>query len=201
MFPFPADGSQATIKGRHITWIANMFNLSIIKATYFLTLKSASYIMMLTVLLPAVSTFCLSRLGMAPLKKDIWLARWSGAALILANLVLSLSYTPSLYCLGLVLLAGGCGLPPLLRSLLNALVEPHHVGILNTMLGFLDTGALMMAAPVFSEALGKGIEIGGGWLGLPFMAATGISLVATVILCVYRLPSVPRGMGEGAMAV
>lgn len=148
---------------------------------------------MLTVLLPALSTLFLSRPGMTPLKKDLQLARFSGAALILADLVISLSYTPTLYGIGLVLLAGGCGLPPLLRSLLNGLVEPHHVGMLNTMLGFLDTVGVMVGAPVFSQALGWGIGRGGGWMGVPFVAGMGISMVATGVLWGYGLPGVSRG--------
>ncbi|KUI63980.1 hypothetical protein VM1G_10759 [Cytospora mali] len=166
------------------------------KASYVHTLKSASFILMLTVILPAISTFCLSTLGMSPLAKDLWLARWSGVVLILADLVITFSYTPSLYAFGLVLLAGGCGLPPLLRSLLNALVEPHHVGILNTLLGILDTMGIMIAAPIFSQALRKGIDLGGGWIGLPFAAGTGITLVATVIMWAYRLPRSLRVRGD-----
>ncbi|KAK7739043.1 hypothetical protein SLS53_005941 [Cytospora paraplurivora] len=167
------------------------------KASYFLTLKSASFIVMLTFLLPAVSTFCLHTLDMSPLSKDLWLSRWSGVLLILADLIITFSYTPALYALGLVLLAGGCGLPPLIRSLLNAQVEPHHVGILNTLLGFLDTLGIMIAAPIFSNALRKGIDLGGGWLGLPFAAGTCITVVATGILWVYRIPTPPRERGDG----
>lgn len=163
-------------------------NPDYIQASYFLTLKSASFIIMLTLILPAMSTFCRDRLMMSPLSKDLWLSRWSGFLLILADLVITFSYTPFLYALGLVLLAGGCGLPPLLRSLLNALVEPHHVGLLNTIVGFLETLGIMIAAPIFSWGLETGIELGGGWIGLPFAAATVITCVSTAIVCVYRIP-------------
>lgn len=159
-----------------------------IQASYFLTLKSASFIIMLTLILPAMSTFCRERLLMSPLSKDLWLSRWSGLLLLLADLVITFSYTPLLYAAGLVLLAGGCGLPPLLRSLLNALVEPHHVGLLNTVVSFLETMGVMVAAPVFSWTLRVGIELGGGWLGLPFAVGTAITCVSTAIICVYRIP-------------
>lgn len=150
MMPLIFETVEKYIEELLMQYATKRYGWSWSKASYVLTLKSASYIIMLTVLLPAISSFCLSTLGMSPLKKDLWLARCSGAVLILADLVITFSYTPALYALGLVLLAGGCGLPPLLRSLLNALVEPHHVGILNTLLGFLDTLGVMVAAPVFS---------------------------------------------------
>lgn len=142
---------------------------------------------MLTVLLPAISSLCLSQLNMSPLSKDLWLSRWSGVVLVLANLAIALSSSPALFGIGLVLLSGGSGLVPLLRSLLNAQVEPHHVGILNTLLGFLDTLGIMVGAPIFTESLHKGIELGGAWIGLPFLAGAVISCVAAGILWIYRI--------------
>ena len=126
---------------------------------------------------------------MSPLSKDLWLSRWSGVVLVLADLAIAFSSSPALFGAGLVLLSGGSGLVPLLRSLLNAQVEPHHVGILNTLLGFLDTLGVMIGAPVFGESLHKGIELGGPWIGLPFLAGAVISCFAAGILWLYRIPS------------
>ncbi|KAG6367750.1 hypothetical protein INS49_001945 [Diaporthe citri] len=171
-----------------LQYATKRFGWSWSKAAYFLTLKSASFIVMLIVLLPAVSSFCLRQLNMSPLSKDLWLSRWSGIVLILANLAIAFSSSPALFGVGLVLLSGGSGLVPLLRSLLNAQVEPHHVGILNTLLGFLDTLGVMVGAPIFTESLHKGIELGGPWIGLPFLAGAVISCFAAGILWVYRIP-------------
>lgn len=132
---------------------------------------------------------------MSPLSKDLWLSRWSGVVLVLADLAIAFSSSPALFGAGLVLLSGGSGLVPLLRSLLNAQVEPHHVGILNTLLGFLDTLGVMIGAPVFSESLHKGIELGGPWIGLPFLAGAVISCFAAGILWLYRIqPQVERAV-------
>lgn len=164
-----------------------------LQASYFMTIKSASFILMLTLILPLLSTHLSTRRHLTPLARDLHLSRWSGAVLVLADLVITLSATPLLFALGLVLLAGGCGLPPLLRSLLNALVEPRHVGRLNTAVGFLETLGIMLAAPVFSWAMQSGIELGGGWIGLPFAAATAIACVAAVLVFGYRLPREEEG--------
>lgn len=125
---------------------------------------------------------------MSPLYTDMWLSRWSGVVLVLADLAIAFSSSPALFGAGLVLLSGGSGLVPLLRSLLNAQVEPHHVGILNTLLGFLDTLGVMIGAPVFSQSLRKGIELGGPWMGLPFLAGAVISCFAAGILWLYSIP-------------
>lgn len=171
-----------------LQYATKRFGWSWSKAAYFLTLKSASFVAMLTIVLPAFSSFCLGTLGMSPLSKDMWLSRWSGVVVVLADLAIAFSSSPALFCAGLVLLSGGSGLVPLLRSLLNAQVEPHHVGILNTLLGFLDTLGVVIGTPIFSMSLHKGIELGGPWIGLPFLAGAVISCFAAGILWLYRLP-------------
>lgn len=143
---------------------------------------------MLTLVLPALSTYCRTRLRMSPLTKDLWLARWSGFALILADLAIALAYSPALLAVGLVLLSGGCGLAPLLRSLLVALVEPSRVGALNTAVGFLETLGVMVAAPAFAWLLQVGIAWGAGWVGLPFGAAAVVAGVSAVVVFLYRIP-------------
>ncbi|POS75597.1 ATP synthase F0 [Diaporthe helianthi] len=180
-----------------LQYATKRFGWSWSKASYFLTIKSASFIVMLTLILPAFSSFCLGTLGMSPLSKDMWLSRWSAVVLVLADLAIAFSSSPALFGAGLVLLSGGSGLVPLLRSLLNAQVEPHHVGMLNTLLGFLDTLGVTIGAPIFSQSLRKGIELGGPWVGLPFLAGAVISCFAAGILWLYRIPpqvegSVPR---------
>lgn len=158
------------------------------KAAYFMTLKSASYIIMLTILLPGLSSLCQRVLKMSPLSKDLWLARWSSVLLVLADIMLALSFTPGLYSAGIIIFSSGSGFSPLLRSLLNALVEPHHVGILNSLIGLLETTGVMVCAPIFSAALQKGINLGGAWIGLPFAVAASVVLCGVAVLFLYHIP-------------
>lgn len=46
----------------------------------------------------------------------------------------------------------------------------------------------MIGAPVFSQSLRKGIELGGPWIGLPFLAGAVISCFAAGILWLYSIP-------------
>lgn len=88
----------------------------------------------------------------------------------------------------LVVFAGGGGLTSLLRSLMNSLVEEHHVGTLNTLVSFMETVGLMIAGPTLSQAIRIGIEIGEPWIGLPFICAALLFAVVTVIVWLFRLP-------------
>jgi len=92
------------------------------------------------------------------------------------------------HTLGLITLSAGSGFPVLIRSLLNALVEPHHVGILNTLIGFLEVAGLMVASPTLAAAMRGGLNMGGAWVGLPFMVSVLLFVVASAIVFAFRLP-------------
>lgn len=93
--------------------------------------------------------------------------------------------------LGLIFMSAGSGYASLLRSLLNSLVEPHHVAIVNTLIGFIDTVGLMVISPVLSQALRTGVNLGGMWIGLPFMVAGLLFIISTSIVFGFRLPPQP----------
>ena len=89
-------------------------------------------------------------------------------------------------------MSGGSGYANLLRSLLNGLVEPHHVGVMNTLVGFIDTIGLMVFSPLLSQALRSGLNLGGVWIGLPFMCAAVMFTMSTAIVFAFRLPPTSR---------
>lgn len=89
--------------------------------------------------------------------------------------------------------AGGSGFTSVVRSLLNALVEEDHIGTLNTLIAFMDMVFMMIAGPTLAKALGLGIDLGGPWIGLPFLFVALLFTLSTVILWAFRLPG-PRGL-------
>jgi hypothetical protein len=74
------------------------------------------------------------------------------------------------------------------RSLLNALVEEHHVGTVNSLIGFMEMIGVAAASPMIAESLKLGLKLGGPWVGLPFITAAVFFGVATVIVSMFRLP-------------
>ena len=97
------------------------------------------------------------------------------------------------YLQGLAIFATGGGFNAAIRSLLNALVEPQHIGMLNSILSFMEMVGFMFAGPALSQALRIGMELGGAWIGLPFLCASLIFLVSTAIVFVFRVPRSRRG--------
>jgi len=158
------------------------------KAAILVTIRSASTLLLLAVLLPGISWLCVNTLNMTSMAKDLWLARISGIVQTLGALLVALSVNGSMLMASLVVFAGGGGLAPLVRSLANALVEEHHVGILNSLVGFLDMIGIMVAGPILAAAMKLGFEWGGAWIGLPFMVSAFLFGISTFIVWTFRIP-------------
>ncbi|KAK3330670.1 major facilitator superfamily domain-containing protein [Apodospora peruviana] len=178
---------QYATKRYHWSWSEASFMMTITGVTSMVTLLG---------LLPAASWFCVSYLGLPGTVKDLWLARLSGIIMILGCLIIASARDGRVLSLGLVFWAMGSGLAALIRAILNALVEEHHTGILNSLIGFTETVGVMVAAPVLASSLRKGIQLGGGWIGLPFFIAALFATVVTAVAWTYR---VPRRARQGSL--
>lgn len=158
------------------------------RAAVLVTVRSAATLLLLTAILPLASWACVHRLGMSATAKDLWLARVSGVVQTAGALLVAFSVSGAMLMASLVVFACGGGLPALVRSLANALVEEHHVGILNSLVGFLDMVGIMVAGPVLAAALRVGFAWGGVWMGLPFMVSGFLFAISTAIVWAFRIP-------------
>lgn len=165
------------------------------KGSMVLTIRNAGSLATLLALLPAAGAFCTRRMGMAGVEKDLWLARWSGVVHIVGSLIIAGAVNGELFSVGLAWFALGSGMSALIRSMLNALVEEHHVGTVNSLIGFMEMVGMTMAGPLLAESLKAGLYLGGAWIGLPFVVATLLFVVSTTILWTFRLPQGVAGAG------
>ncbi|KAK0733813.1 major facilitator superfamily domain-containing protein, partial [Lasiosphaeria miniovina] len=170
-----------------LQYAAKRYDWSWSKATMLLSIRSASSLATLVVLLPAASWFCLHRLAMAGVAKDLWLARISVACQASGCLVIGLASSGHMLLPALVWVALGSGADSLVRSLLNALVEQHHVGILNTLIAFLEMVGMMVISPLMAKCLSVGVHLGGAWVGLPFFVAAAFYCITATVLYAFRL--------------
>ncbi len=164
------------------------------KGSMVLTIRNAGSLATLLALLPAAGAFCTRRLGMTGVEKDLFLARWSGVLHIVGSLIIAFAVNGELFSVGLAWFALGSGMSALIRSMLNALVEEHHVGTVNSLIGFMEMVGMTMAGPLLAESLKAGLYLGGAWIGLPFVVATVLFILSTGILWTFRMP-------QGASAV
>jgi hypothetical protein len=164
------------------------------KATLLLTVRSAASLGTLLVLLPLASWICVNRLDMSGLSKDLWLARVSGVLGVVGCLVIAVAGNGYMLCFGLVWLSLGAGMSQLTRSLLNSLIEEHHVGIVNSLITVMEQAGIMLAGPLLGKSLGVGMDLGGPWIGLPFLEAAVFMAIATTIVFIFRLPTSAKSL-------
>lgn len=164
------------------------------KASMVLTVRNGGSLLTLLVVLPAMSWFCIQRLGMDSVSKDLWLARWSGIVYIIGSLIIACAVNGTVFSVGLAWYALGSGMLAMLRALVNAVVEEHHVGILNSLIGFTEVLGMTFAGPALAESLRVGLERGGAWVGLPFFLSAVLFTISTVVVWLFRLPQNKRGL-------
>ncbi|KAL1865647.1 hypothetical protein VTK73DRAFT_5121 [Phialemonium thermophilum] len=182
-----------TIMGRLVNelllqYATKRYDWSWDKASIFLTVRTSANMVTLLLVLPAASWACLHYLGMSAVSKDLWLARFSSLIQVTGAVLVAFAYDSSFLFFALVIFAAGGGLQPLLRSLAIALVEEHHVGILNSLVGFMEMVGMMISGPLLAQSLRKGLEMGGAWIGLPFLCAGLMFTVSAVIVWSFRVP-------------
>ncbi|KAB5528849.1 major facilitator superfamily domain-containing protein [Coniochaeta sp. 2T2.1] len=158
------------------------------KAAILITVRSASTLLLLAVILPGISWVCVHTFKMSSMAKDLWLSRISGIVQTLGALLVAFSVSGTMLMVSLVVFAAGGGLTPLVRSLANALVEEHHVGILNSLISFLDNIGMMIAGPILAKALKIGFHWGGMWDGLPFMVSAFLFSISTAVVWTFSIP-------------
>ncbi|GAB1311559.1 hypothetical protein MFIFM68171_01769 [Madurella fahalii] len=159
------------------------------RASMVLSIHGGGSLVTLLVVLPVARWLCLQRLGISGAAKDLWLARWSGIAHIVGSLIIAAAANGLFFSFGLVWFALGSGISSLVRSLLNALVEERHVGTVNTLVGLMEMVGLAVAGPLLAKSLSVGLNLGGPWIGLPFITAGLFFMISTTILWAFRLPN------------
>jgi hypothetical protein len=169
-----------------------------------MTIRSVVSLATLMVLLPALSHFLTAKLKLSARRSDILIARGTGLAGVIGALLVAFASTSDvlvigkffhmaffwqnkLICsVGLVVLALNSGMSGMVRSLLSSQVEPRQIGTLNTVIGVVDLLGIMLCSPAFYGSLRTGLELGGWYIGLPFMISAAITSFSTGI--VFCLP-------------
>lgn len=121
--------------------------------------------------------------------RDLTLARGSMLFMVAGSLLMFLASVPAFFILSLVIQSLGFAFNPLCRALLNAVVEPHTVATLNTTISLIEMLAALVGGPGFGWLLSKGIELGGSWLGLPFLVMAGLTACVSVAVFRFKLPN------------
>jgi hypothetical protein len=165
-----------------LQYISTRYAVSLSRATVLISIRSGLVMLLCLIILPAVNHLFRKRLGFGPRRSDLLLSRASTIAMAVGFLLIAFAPSIPLLITAMVVQTFGWGLTLFLRSLMTSLVESHHVARLNTAVGVFDTVGLMVGSPLLAFLFEKGVEVGGLWLGLPFLVCAGAVAVIGVIL-------------------
>ncbi|KAI0008716.1 MFS general substrate transporter [Xylariaceae sp. FL0662B] len=124
--------------------------------------------------------------------RDLSLARWSFGVLSIGALVLGLSPTLAGFVFGLVLMALGSGFNSLSRSLMTLYIDPQHTSRLFSLVSMVEVVGSMFAQPMLASLFTLGLNLEGGWIGLPYYGLAALQALATVLLLFVRVPKMAR---------
>ncbi|OTA38818.1 hypothetical protein BTJ68_01390 [Hortaea werneckii EXF-2000] len=120
-------------------------------------------------------------------RKDLYLARASQGFVLVGWTLIGLS--PNLACvvISMVVAALGQSTYLLIRSFLTSLVPADQIARVYSIVSLVDTVGTMLGSPLLAGLFGRGLALGGGWVGLPFYFLGVISAAFAGLLFVVGL--------------
>ncbi|KAM0345504.1 hypothetical protein ACHAPU_006431 [Fusarium lateritium] len=185
-FFFP---SRIVFSGILLQYMSKRFEWSWSKATYVSTIGIVATVVCYLVILPVTSNLLNKslRYKSRPIPRDLLLSRIAIITVAFGSLLMGVAGTPWLFVISLITVSIGNSFVALSRALINALVEPHTIATLNTTISLIEV-TMGLAAPGMSWLLARGFELGGSWMGLPFLVNSGFAAVTAFMLLVVRIP-------------
>jgi len=170
-----------------VQYISTRYGLSLADATFVITMRSACVLALMLAFYPVLNHILRTRLKWHPQRSDLYLSRF--CVIVTAFGFLFMAVAPSLPLLMVAMAVNtlGSGLHLYLRNLATSLVEPHHVARLMTLISWIDTAGLMIASPSLAWLFERGVDLGGLWMGLPFLFTAGIFGVIGVFIGMISL--------------
>ncbi|KAI1638985.1 major facilitator superfamily domain-containing protein [Biscogniauxia mediterranea] len=119
---------------------------------------------------------------------DLSLALWSYAVLVLGVVVLGASPRLGGFVFGLALTALGSGFGSLSKSLMSLYVDAAQRSRLFSLVGVVEVLGGVYAHPMLAGLFALGMELGGGWIGLPYYGLAVLVAACGSLLLFVRLP-------------
>lgn len=179
-----------------LQYVSKRYALTFSTGTLLITIRNGMNVLLLIVIFPYVSTLLMKGYGLSNQRKDLYLARVSQILVAVGWTLLAASPNWPTSVIGLTIASFGQGAMLLVRSFLTSLAPAHHIGTIYSVISMWDAFGTMVGAPLLAGLYKHGMNLGGGWIGLPFYFIGLSSAFFACILFVVRLPK-----GEDSHAI
>ncbi|KAI1392694.1 MFS general substrate transporter [Hypoxylon trugodes] len=175
-------------------FISKRYDIRLAQTGYIQTGYGAVTVVQAIALLPWVSRYIMK--GTAPKllrvkdehHRDLYLARWSYGFLAVGILILAISPSLPGFIVGLVVMALGSSFSSLTKSLMSLYVDPEHRSRLFSIVGMADVIGSLYAQPGLAGLFTLGMQLGGGWIGLPYYGLAIVVALAGSLLLFVKVP-------------
>ncbi|KAK3675003.1 hypothetical protein LTR78_004936 [Recurvomyces mirabilis] len=170
-----------------LQYMSKRYHITFSKATLLNTIFNGVKILGLFLILPYISKVIMRIFKFSDQRKDLYLARGTQVLLAVGYLFIGLSPTVPSAVLSMTLAALGMGTYLFVRSFLTSLVPSHHIARIYMIITLLETLGGMSGGALMANLFKGGLQLGGGWIGLPFLFVGLVMLCSTALLCTVRL--------------
>ncbi|KAJ9151387.1 MFS multidrug transporter [Pleurostoma richardsiae] len=165
-----------------LQYASKRFHWSYARASFLLSLQAAVNLVVVLVLFPALSTLLSRRLNLDAATKDKLLTQVSGVCLVLGSFTIFIGATPALLILGLAVFALGLAFTVTARSFVTAMIDQRHLGIIYTAISVMTYAGIVVGGPLLAATFKWGMMLSEFWLGLPYLVASGVFLLALLLV-------------------
>lgn len=132
--------------------------------------------------LPALHHLLSSRLGLSPVRKDLWLARGLILGAVAGSVLCGLAPTSGPFLVGVVVFEACPGIMAVLLSLMASVVADPAMHDAVYVGGALLWSLGGLVAPLMARVFALGLRMGEPWYGLPFLVGGGLQAISLLIV-------------------
>ncbi|KAJ5366109.1 hypothetical protein N7541_000050 [Penicillium brevicompactum] len=174
------------ISGITLQYAAAKFHWKFDKASLLISLRAGVNLFVLAAIIPALSYILVKRFKLNDVVKDKQITQINGVCLIIGSFVMFLAASPGTLVFGQTVFALGFAFSVTARSFLTGMVDPMHIGTVFTGVTTMLYGGLVIGSPMLAKTLQWGLQLGGIWVGLPFLLAAVLFTLALSAISAAR---------------
>ncbi|KKY14932.1 putative mfs [Phaeomoniella chlamydospora] len=161
-----------------VQYISKRYGWTIAHANYLTSVKAFFNIFLFTTILPYVASWLGEKKGIKGNRKEFILAKVSIILLFIGTVGQGLAPNIVLLITFLITQTMGAGFAYQIRAIITSLVQSHQVARLYVGITILETAGHLAAGPVSAGVFKWGLQIGGPWVGLPYLLLGSTFLLA-----------------------
>ena len=177
-------------------YASRRFGMSYSEAGLLSSVIALTSLLLLLVVLPGLSYLLLTKAKITGREKDLRLAQASAVLAALGTILQGLAETKAMLVAGIVVAGMGGGYTFMIRGLMTALVGGQEIGLMYTIIAFVEALAALVSGPVYAGLFRVGLGWGEEWVGFPFVVAGSVLVAAAVMVGVVSGSMVGEGDGK-----